>query len=338
MLNLDVFNQDAFSVHSLTTAINKMPFVPGRIGRMGLFNPVPITTTHVDLEELDGVLTLLQTAERGAAPKPYVPTKRKLRSVRVPHIPHNTNIKADAIQDIRAFGQASQVQTVQNVVNQRLRAMATNHDVTLEHLFAGAVKGVILDADLSELLDLFSAFEVTQLAEVAFDLDNASPAKGALRKKCAALVRSIEDELGARPYEHIHALCSSQFFDSLVSHPEVEKAYERLNDGELLRTGLVRKTITIFDITFEEYRGKVGTTKFIADNKAHFFPAGSPGLFEVYYAPADYLETVNTLGLPRYAKQYVDRDLNKWVAVDTQSNPLPLCTIPRTLVQGKKGA
>lgn len=336
MLNLDVFTQDAFSWHSLTAAINKAPFVPGRVGSMGLFRPMPISTTHVDIEEQAGVLSLLQSKQRGAPPAPYAPSKRTMRTLRVPHIPHNTTIMADSIQNIRAFGSSTELQTVQDMVNQRLAAMAANHDVTLEHLMIGAVKGVILDADATTIYDLFTEFGVSQLAEVDFDLDNASPAKGALRKVCHALVRSIEDELGARPYEHIHALCSSEFFDDLVAHTEVATAYERMAEGELLRTGLVRKQLTIFGITFEEYRGKLGSTSFIAANKAHFFPVGSPGLFEVYYAPADYMETANTMGLPRYAKQYVDRDLNKWVAIDTQSNPLPICTIPRTLVKGKR--
>jgi len=32
--------------------------------------------------------------------------------------------------------------------------------------------------------------------------------------------------------------------------------------------------------------------------KAYFFPVGVPGLFRQYNAPADFVETANTIGLP----------------------------------------
>ena len=58
---------------------------------------------------------------------------------------------------------------------------------------------------------------------------------------------------------------------------------------------------------FEEYRGRVGTVDFTDASKAYFFPVGVPGLFRQYNAPADFVETANTIGLPRYAKQAVDQ-------------------------------
>jgi hypothetical protein len=41
--------------------------------------------------------------------------------------------------------------------------------------------------------------------------------------------------------------------------------------------------------------------------KAYFFPVGVPGLLWQYNAPADFVETANTIGLPRYAKQAMDQ-------------------------------
>lgn len=42
--------------------------------------------------------------------------------------------------------------------------------------------------------DLFTEFGVTKHAEIDFDLDNASPAPGAVKKKCHDVRRRIEDE------------------------------------------------------------------------------------------------------------------------------------------------
>ena len=334
---LDVFRNDAFSMISLTDAINKIPFVPRQVGRLGIFEERRVATTTVSLEERNGVLTLLPTKQRGQAGSLLAPVKRTQRALKVPHVPHNDNIKADEIQNVREFGTMDQLQSMQTVVNQRLRDMAANHDATLEHLMLGAVKGTVVDSDGSTVIhNLFTEFGVSQHTEIDFDLDNATPAAGALRKKCHDVWRKIQDALLNVPFTGVHAFCSPQFFDDLVSHPEVTQAYERWMSGELLRTGLARRGFEIFGITFEEYRGEVNAVKFVADDKAHFFPVGAPGVYQIYYAPADYMETVNTLGLPRYAKISPDERFQKFVEVETQSNPLVLCTYPRALIQGKR--
>jgi Phage major capsid protein E/ParB-like nuclease domain len=38
----------------------------------------------------------------------------------------------------------------------------------------------------------------------------------------------------------IHAICGADFFDDLITHSEVEKAYERYLDGAFLRQGQAR--------------------------------------------------------------------------------------------------
>lgn len=337
MPSLDIFNSSAFSMVSLTDAINKIPFVPGKVGQLGLFTETGVTTTSIMVEEKEGSLSLIEATPRGAPAKQHSSSKRKMRSLVVPHIALEDTIQADEVQNVREFGSESELQAIQSVVNTRLAEMAIKHDATLEHLRIGAIKGQILDADGTTVLyDLFTEFGVSQYSEIDFDLDNASPTAGALRKKCHDVTRKIEDELGAAPYEHVHAFCSSAFFDDLVSHPEATEAYKRYQESAVLRAGLARRTFDYGGITFEEYRGKVGSVDFIADNKAHFFPVGVPGLFRQYNAPADFVETVNTIGLPRYAKQAVDAQFQRWVSLHTQSNPLPICTRPKTLIKAKR--
>ena len=88
-------------------------------------------------------------------------------------------------------------------------------------------------------------------------------------------------------------------------------------------------------ITWENYRGAVGATAFVNTDKCHLFPVGVPGLFRTYYAPADYIETVNTVGRRLYGKQY-DMPNGKGVHLDTQMNALNICTRPKVLIQGKR--
>jgi hypothetical protein len=97
------------------------------------------------------------------------------------------------------------------------------------------------------------------------------------------------------------------------------------------------QVITFGGITFEEYRGQAsdinGTVrKFIAPGEAHAFPLGTVDTFGTYLAPADFNETVNTLGQPLYAKQE-PRKFERGTDLHTQSNPLPMCHRPGVLVK-----
>jgi hypothetical protein len=74
-------------------------------------------------------------------------------------------------------------------------------------------------------------------------------------------------------------------------------------------------------------------TPFVDRNEAYFFPLGTPNLFKTFFARADYIETINTLGLPRYAKA-IPSDNNKSVRLEMQTNPLSLCLRPRALIKG----
>ena len=79
---LDVFHTDAFGVVPLTDAINKIPFVPGRIGGMGLFSETGVATTSVAIEERDGLLTLVAPTPRGGPGITLDKKRRVLRALR----------------------------------------------------------------------------------------------------------------------------------------------------------------------------------------------------------------------------------------------------------------
>lgn len=333
---VDIFNQDAFGVVSLTDSINKIPHKPGQVGSLGIFEERGIATTSVVIEEQDGVLFLVPNTPRGAAAKQNETNKRKARSLIIPHLPVEDKILADEIQGVRAFGTTNELQTVQGVVNDRALTMSNSLDVTTEHLMLGAIKGTILDSDGTTVIyNLFTEFGVSQASEVDFDLDNASPAAGALRKLCAGILRTMSTNLGNATIRGAHAFCGSTFFDQLVSHPEVRETYLNQAQAAELRGGYYGERVTFGGITFEEYRGSIGGTDFITATKVHIFPVGVPGLFKLYFGPADYMETVNTIGLPKYMKQSFDPRFNKYVDLEAQSNPLPICTRPKVLIKGK---
>ena len=332
MPSLDVFRGDAFSVVSLTDAILKAPFKPGRIGALGLFRSRGITTTSVMVEEKDGALTLIPTTPRGGPGSSIGASKRTARSFVIPHLERDSMILADSVQNVRAFGSDNALEGVQAIVNERLELLRAMHEVTLEHLRASALQGIILDADgTTPIYNLFTEFSVGQ--QTGTISPNASADDGdALRMEVVAAQRLIEDELGAEPISGYRALCGRDFFDTLRSDLGVTQTLRMADPQSLLQQQANARSFNFAGVTWEEYRGSVGGVGFFADDEAFMFPEGT-SIFATYFAPADFIETVNTVGLPVYAKVATDPELQRWVKIHTQSNPLALCLRPRAVVK-----
>ena len=144
------------------------------------------------------------------------------------------------------------------------------------------------------------------------------------------LVRETANELGDGSFNHIHGLAGPVFMDAFTSHPEIRQTYISTPQASGLRDPTWMRVVAFREVIIEEYRGQVGNIPFIAPDQCAFFPVGVPDLFLEAYAPADYVETVNTLALPRYAKQRV-LDFDKGIEMESQQNVLPLCTIPTVL-------
>jgi hypothetical protein len=250
----------------------------------------------------------------------------------IPHIPHDDVVLPEEVQGIRAFGSETETEAVAGVIARHLETMRNKHAITLEHLRMGALKGVILDADGSVLYDLFDEFDITPQT-IAFDLGNAGTN---VKAKCLATLAAIEDNLKGEFMSGVHCLCSPEFFAALTGHAKVEKAFENWQQGAILIND-VRRGFTYAGITFEEYRGQAtdptGTTRrFIAAGEAHAFPLGTVDTFGTYFAPADFNETVNTIGQTLYAKQE-PRKFDRGTDLHTQLNPLPMCHRPGVLVK-----
>jgi hypothetical protein len=327
---LDVFKSDAFSTVSLTDAILKRPHKPGRLGALSLFREKGITTTTAVVEEKNGRLSLIATSPRGGVPSTIGPEKRTARSFVVPHLERESRIMADEVQNVRSFGSDNATDAVQAIVNERLTDLRAMHEVTLEHHRIGAIKGQVLDADGSTVVyNLFTEFGVSQqTADIAL-----ATAATNVRNRCTAILRLIEAELGAEPVSGYRAFCGAAFFDAMVGHAKVEGALQ-YQESRMLRTDL-RAGFEFGGITWEEYRGSVGGVAFVATDEAYVVPEGT-SIFATYFAPADFMETVNTVGLPVYAKVAVDERYQRYADVLSQSNPLALCLRPRAVVKVTK--
>lgn len=340
---LDIFSSNAFGLVTLTERINQVLFQPGRIGELGLFQETSSNSTSVAIEEQAGMLVLIPPTPRGGPGVTLPKLGRGLRILRVPHFEINDAVMAEEVQGVRAFGSETDLETVVGRIMDRDILHTQSMAVTQEFSRLGALTGVVTYADGTSL-DLFAAFSVTQEAEVDFDLDNATPVPGALRAKCDAVVRLIAANLGGIPFRGVHAFVGDAFYNDLVAHTEVREVYLASANamsllGSRIPGGLSASSIfgsfQVGSITFENYRGSVGAQAFINTDKAYFFPTGISGFAKTVYAPADYNETVNTMGRRLYQLQYPIAN-GKGIHLDTQMNALEYVTRPKALIKGRR--
>ncbi len=342
MPGMDVFNSDAFSMVTLTSAVEKVPYQPMMLGDMGIFAEAPSRTTTVMIEERKGVLSLVPTSPRGAPPEQRHTEKRKVHLVSVPRIAKGDRIMADELQNIRAFGSETELMAVQAEVARRLAGptgILRDVELTWEHMRLGAVQGEVLDADGSTIINWYTLFGITPAPEEPFNFAAAQP--GDIRKTCTKIVRQMMRAAkgGWSSLTRVVALAGDDFWDQFTAHEEVRETFKNWSAATDLRSGLAYETFDYGGISWLNYRGTDdGTTVSVPTDEAKFFPSQAPGVFQVAYAPVEKMEFVNTLGLSRYSAIVPDRDRDMWADVEVYSNPLFICTRPAMLQSGRAGA
>lgn len=340
---LDIFNNDAFSVTSLTDAISERRVRSGRLGDLGLFSTTAVTTLSIAIERIGDTIQLVAPTPRGSPGEVRDTDKRSIENISIPHFQRDWSVVADEVQGIRAYGSQTQLMTVQGLVAQKIAANIADLDLTEEYARIGAIQGIVTYKG-GQTLNLFTKFGVSQPAEIDFALSAANPVDGELREKCTKVIRSVRKALGGVQFDYLHAFVGDDFFDALLKHPEVRETYKGWGAAQILRESYIgknRSTNPMFEfggIVWENY-GAIddtgdGALIGVGTKKAHFVPVGVPGLFRTYYAPADYMETVNTLGKRLYAKQWPMQN-GKGVHGETQTNALNIPTRPGALMRAK---
>lgn len=321
----NIFDSDAFSLHSMTAAINHLPYRPQVIAGLGIFEEEGIATTTALIEEYKGTLSLVPVVPRNGPGLPVSDERRKVIPFAVPHLPQRATIMADEVQGVREFGSESQAKTVESVRDARLAKMRAQLDYTIEAHRLAAIKGNFVDVNGAEI-SLYTTFDVGSQQTVDFAL-NVGTTK--VRQKCMDVIAHIEDGLRGDAFTEVVALCGRDFWADLIEHPALKDTVQGWQAAQSLRAD-PRLEIEFGGIRFIRYRGTSLVS--IANKEAFAFARGVPNLFITRFAPANYVETVNTIGLPYYSKSE-PLPMNKGIALEAQSNPLNICTRPRAVVK-----
>jgi hypothetical protein len=326
------FDAGGYSLAEMTEAINILPNLYTRLGELGLFEFEGVTQRSVIIEQYEGVLSLLPTVPWGSPATVGTREGRSMRSFAIPHIPHDDAITAADLQGVPALG-SDQPDLLATVMNRKLTLMRRKHAATREYMEVNALRGIVKDGAGTTLYNYFTEFGLVQQS-ADFKLGTSTTD---IQAVCRSVTAMIEDELQGETMTSVHALCSQGFMDKLLAHKTVREAYQFYQSGlQPLRENVVRR-FPFMGIMFEEYRGSVtkhggSTEPLIPANEGIAFPMGTMDTFKTYGAPADLLETANSIGLPMYARQLLEPK-GRWIDLMTQANILPLNKRPRLCIK-----
>lgn len=339
-MHMDIFNSDVFSLVSMTKAIEKLPHVPSFLGDLGIFEEEGVPTDYVSIEQRGLTLSLIPTSQRGTEPPMGTTDRRTMRNFSIPRVAKSDQVFAREVQGLRAFGSDSDLQTAVQLVAQKQMKLNKEHALTMEYHRMGALSGILYDSDGSTVLyNYFTEFGISQPAEIDFDLDNASPAAGALLQTVEAARRTAIRALGEAYVEGVTQftwLCGDTFFDQFVSHSEIRNTYLNYEAASNLRDSKAFSTYRFGGMGWHNYRGTDdNSTVSVAVTKAKLIVTGVSGLYRRFNGPGEDFETVNTIGKPMYSNLVRDTKRNQWVQPELFSYPLHICTRPEVLLRGK---
>jgi len=340
MATMDVFKADAFSMFELSSAVSKMDFNPQMLGSMNIFDPKPVRTKTVWVDRQTDTLNLIGFSERGAPADQNARDSRDMLALNIPRLAVQDTVWAHEVANLRAFGTETELMSVQREVATRLERMRQKVEYTEEYLRLAAIQGLALDPrDGSTYYSYYTEFGEAQDTATSFELDQAGTDVAGI---CRDIVRSIQRSAKGSwvmGRSRVHALVGDDFFDALISHPNVKEMWLGWQAAAELRGVDAFSQFDFGGIVFHNYRGSDdNSTVAIGATVAKFFIVGGDGIFVKAMAPADeFMPYVNTPGQPIYAVQELDAafmNTPRFAKYHVHSYPLYYCQRPGTLRRG----
>lgn len=332
MVAMDIFNSSAFSMTSLTGAVDKIDYKPQLLGSLGVFEDMPVRTRNLFVDRREHTLALIPASPTGAPPEELQGDDRDAVSLRTTRLAKSFTLYASELDGIRSFGSETELEQVMVEYMRRMGLLRDDMDLTHEYHRLGALQGKLLDADGTTVIyNYFTEFGVAEPTAVDFALTTDTTN---VRQKCQGVIRSMQRSAkGAfTPATTVHALTGDTFFDNLIDHPNVRDTYKNWSAAADLRENLAFRSFPYGGIMFHNYQGTDdNSTVAIPVNEAKFFPVGARGVFKKAMAPAEFGPYINTLGQDVYAMNIPDRDRQAWTKGELYSYPLYFCQRPDVL-------
>lgn len=331
MASMNAFNSSAFQTVALTGAVEKLDYKPSMLGEMNIFQPLPVRDKNLFVDRRDGKLTIIPTSETGAPPSQLEKDTRDAVPLRAIRLSKGFRMTATEVQGIRAFNSESELMSIQTEFLRNMSRIRQDMELTHEFHRLAALQGRLLNADGQEIYNYFTQFGESEAPSISFALGTASTD---VRKKCMEVTRGMARSARGSftTQTTVHSIAGDNFFDKLISHPNVKETYLNHQAAADLRENKAFGSFTYGGITFHNYRGTDDNSAVaIPPDEARFFPIGAQDVFKKAMAPHETFEYVNTPGRDMYAMTVRDMERDMYVDGELYSYPLYFCQQPRVL-------
>lgn len=324
-----------FEVSDWTEEVNVIPNQWGTIGQMGIFSEEPVAEHVVVFEEITKDGALIVDRVRGDRAQVGKDASRKLHTFAVPHFPYDDAISPQDIQGKRAYGKASEAETLEAVRTRKLERIRQNHAWTLEAARAQAITaGTVYAPNGTVSQDWNSEFSVTRKS-VDFLLGTAGTE---VNEKINEGIAHIQDNAFGESMTGTVVLCSTGFFEKLIKHASIKTAYQYYTSTqEPLRQRLgganaLHREFVHGGTRFVEMRDSYVGSPLITAGKAFMLPTGTQNAFKTYFSPANRFGLVNTLGEQVYVFESADSKGTK-IEIESESNFVNALLRPAMVVE-----
>lgn len=338
MANMDVFNADAFSLISLSGTVDKVPFVPGLLGRMGLFTPAPVRTNTLWVDRREGILELINTSAIGAPPEELRKDERSAVALKAVRLAKGATIYAAEIAEWRAFGTEAEQTSIMREYGHRRERVRKDMEATHELHRLGALQGKLIDANGSVIYDYFTEFGVAPNAVETWNLTatTTDPRQLAMAMK-RKILRNAKGLYGENV--RIGALVGDSFFDALIGNAKVRETYLNWNQAVDLRENKAFEDFRYGGIDFFNYRGTDAPDEIrVADDEAIFFIMGVEGIYRHAMAPvSEFISQIGNMGQNVYEMVVRDLQRESWIRCEMYSQGLHFNQRPELVEKAKLG-
>jgi len=337
-----------FELADYTDEINKIPNMWNLIGgELGLFREEVKSVYSVEFDDRDESLTLIEANKLDTEKVEWNEQDfSNLHSVVIPHFQKADSIKPRDIRGIRRHGTPMDFETVDSVRADKMIRIQRSWDATMEYARMQAIMGnVYAPTAPTNVTNWYTEFGVTRketnhnLADPAFDI------LAAIEEEVAHIQDNV---LTGGNVSGVICLASPEYFQQLISSDQIEEYYKDYStsaqaqplrdrlamDGNNSRTRF--RKFEFQGVVFYEYRGSFADRngvqqRLIPANEAYYLPMGVEDMFLTYFAPANFLDSLNIPAQRSYFFEWMNKGKN--IHIHTESNFLNMVRRPQAVTQ-----
>ena len=317
--------QNSRKLTDWTKKVTNLPVLAGLVNKMGLFEERGSAASSITFTrdtKTYSILPLSDRRSRGTVTGGFDP--KETFALTIPYIHKEDALTTEDVAQYREWDDPNLQASVSRAIAAKIGDTRIEADQTKEYLKLSALKGLVVDpTDGSTVTNMFTELGGAQTT-VDFLL-------GTTTTDISAKINEVIRTVAANNRSGLAAkmpivLCGNDFFDGLISHPDVEAAYAQYQNA-----GAQRLRDNLFDFTawgavgYFEHRGMVfvnyAPTFTLADGTSVTPIAAAEGyvinpnardLYRGYNGPSNKFSKIGQAGAPMYMYQWAQDKDNGW--------------------------